>query len=70
MSRTQATHSWRWRKWLPERYGQSCRVLANGRLNSALVEFEDGHRVITSRYAVRKITPNETNGEKQECGFS
>lgn len=49
------THRWHWRKWLPERHGQPCRVLATGRMNSALVEFEDGARVITSRYAVRKL---------------
>jgi hypothetical protein len=26
-------------------------------MNSVLVEFNDGHRVITSRYAVRKLDP-------------
>jgi len=49
------THVWFWRKWLPERKGQLCRVLARGKKNSCLVEFCDGFRVITSRYAVRKI---------------
>lgn len=49
------THRWYWKRYLPERNGQLCRVLAVGRMNSALVEFEDGYRVITSRYAVRKI---------------
>lgn len=49
------THRWRWRKWMPERHGHLCRVVAMGRMNSALVEFEDGARVITSRYAVRKL---------------
>jgi hypothetical protein len=49
------THRWFWRKWLPERKGQRCRVLARGSLNSALVEFEDGYKTVTSRYAVRKI---------------
>lgn len=29
-------------------------VLARGKLNSCLVEFADGLRVVTSRYAVRK----------------
>jgi len=48
------THTWRWKKYLPDRFGQGCRVIARGKLNSALVEFEDGYRVITSRYAVRK----------------
>lgn len=51
------THSWRWRKWLPERYGQHCRVVATGRMNSILVEFEDGYKVVSSRYAVRKLSP-------------
>lgn len=49
------THIWRVRKWLPERFGQRCRVLAVGRLNSALVEFEDGWRCVTVRYFVRRL---------------
>jgi len=48
------THVWHWKKWLPERKGQACRILARGRMNSCLVEFEDGFKVITSRWAVRK----------------
>jgi hypothetical protein len=51
------THYWRWKVRLPERKGQLCRILARGALNSCLVEFEDGWRVITSRYAIRKIKP-------------
>ncbi len=27
------THRWHWRKWMPERHGQLCRVLAVGREN-------------------------------------
>ena len=49
------THYWYWKKWLPERHKQACRVLATGSMNSALVEFEDGHKVITVRYAVRRL---------------
>ena len=45
---------WFWLKRLPERKGHPCRVLARGALNSVLVEFQDGHKAITSRYAVRK----------------
>ena len=60
------THRWHFRKWLPERHGQLCRVLATGRMNSALVEFEDGHKVITSRYAVRKLTPNASFSREPE----
>ncbi len=48
------THVWRWKVRRPDRKGQRCRVLARGALNSCLVEFEDGEKVITSRYAVRK----------------
>lgn len=33
--------------------GRTCRVIARGRMNSVLVEFENGQREITSRYAVR-----------------
>ncbi len=54
MSEDPLTHVWRWKKWLPERHGQLCRVLTRGKLNSCMIEFADGTRVITSRYAVRK----------------
>jgi hypothetical protein len=47
-------HIWWWRKRLPEFKGRPCRVVARGSLNSALVEFPNGARVVTSRYAVRK----------------
>jgi len=50
---------WYSRARLPERKGQRCKVLVRGKMNSALVEFEDGFRVITSRYAVRKAKKNE-----------
>jgi hypothetical protein len=48
------THRWYWRARLPARHGQLCRVLARGALNSILVEFADGWRVVTHRYAVRR----------------
>lgn len=50
------THVWFWRKRLPERKGQLCRIIERGRMNSIMVEFEDGFRVVTSRFAVRKAT--------------
>lgn len=50
-------HVWRIRKWHPERYGERCTVLAYGRLNSAMVRFDDGVTLITSRYYVRKANP-------------
>jgi hypothetical protein len=39
---------------LPERYGQHLRVLIRGGMNSALVEFADGFRCVTSRNYLRK----------------
>ena len=51
------THTWRWLKKLPDRKGQRCRVLARGKMNSVLIEFEDGRKVLTSRNAIRKIKP-------------
>lgn len=38
------------------RKGQRCRVLVSGAKNSVLVEFPDGFKVVTSRYAVRRIS--------------
>ncbi len=49
---------WYWRKHLPGRKGQRCRVLTRSRrMNSALIEFEDGFRVVTSRNALRRVDP-------------
>ena len=48
------THVWRWRARLPDRHGKRCEILARGRMNSILVRFTDGLRVVTSRYAVRR----------------
>lgn len=47
--------------WPPAHYkqqeavGHKCRVRARGKMNSILVEFLDGYKVITSRYAVRQF---------------
>jgi len=49
------THYWRIRKWHPERFGQPCKVLARGRMNSILIEFEDGYQLVTSRWSVRRL---------------
>lgn len=51
-------HIWFWKKRLPERKGQLCKVLVRGAKNSILVEFEDGYKVVTSRFAVRKVKIN------------
>lgn len=40
---------------LPERRGQRLRVIARGKMNSALVEFEDGTRHIVNRWSFRKV---------------
>ncbi len=46
---------WRITTELPERKGHRCRVLVRSRrMNSCLVEFEDGYRVVTSRNSVRR----------------
>ena len=49
------THTWYWKGILGNRKGQPCRIVCRGKLNNVLVEFEDGFRVVTSRYAVRKV---------------
>lgn len=50
-------HRWRWRRWLPERYGQRCRVLVRGhRLHQIAIEFADGVRHMTVAHAVEPVT--------------
>jgi hypothetical protein len=39
------------------RKGQLCRVLAQGKMNSCLIEFQDGYLAVTSRNALRKVKP-------------
>jgi hypothetical protein len=51
---------WRWRRTqygplangLAERFGQRCRIFARGLNGSVGVEFEDGWRVVATRFAV------------------
>lgn len=46
-----------WRARYPRtlaRQGQACRVLARGKMNSAVIEFEDGFRAVVSRNALRR----------------
>jgi len=51
---TKYPYVWYWKSRLPERKGQLCRVMVRGKMNSIVVEFEDGFTVVTSRYAIRK----------------
>jgi hypothetical protein len=37
-----------------DRKGERCRVVCRGTKNSALVEFEDGYRTVTSRNGLRR----------------
>jgi len=46
---------WRVRTRLPDRIYQPCKVLVRGRMNSCLVEFADGYRVVTSRNYIRRM---------------
>ena len=49
--------SWFWKRSFMrpiDRKGQACRVLVRGGRNSALIEFEDGFRMIASRNGLRR----------------
>ena len=52
------THYWNLVKYLPERKGQACCVLARGNgagPRNVLVKFSDGCRVVGIRFAVRRL---------------
>lgn len=51
------THVFCWRNnpTRVELHGKKCRILARGSMNSVLIEFENGLRVVTSRNAIRKV---------------
>lgn len=51
------THRYHWGN-TPERArlkGKLCRVVARGAMRSVLLQFENGHRTVTSARAVRRI---------------
>jgi hypothetical protein len=57
-TKTDFDQVWRWKPsptYPANRYGRRSRIVASGEMNSICVEFEDGFRIIASRYAVRKI---------------
>lgn len=57
MMREEFDHVFRWGN-NPVRVkykGKPCKVLRRGRLNSIVIKFEDGLRMVTSRNAVRKL---------------
>jgi hypothetical protein len=47
-------YRWRWRTCLPERHGQLFRVVARGKRNARLIEFEDGARYVAPGNALRR----------------
>ena len=53
-SGTPTVYVYRWDR--GGRKGQKCRCLARGTMNSCLLEFEDGGRMVTSRNALKKST--------------
>ena len=58
---------WRVKTRLPVRYRTLCKVIARGKMNSCLVEFEDGYRVVTSRNYLVKL---ETLKKKDPDAFA
>jgi hypothetical protein len=37
-----------------DRKGERCRVVCRGKMNSALIEFEDGYKAVVSRWGLRR----------------
>ena len=61
---------WFWKSKLGDRNRTRCKVIKRGgRMNTIVVEFEDGYRVATSRHAVRKITPENEHLVKESNAY-
>jgi hypothetical protein len=43
-------------------YGRRCRIARRLKLNSVLLEFEDGEQVVTSRTAIRRMDDEVKDG--------
>lgn len=67
-SRTVYAYVWSWGTCggkypvLGQRKGDMCRILARGKMNSALIEFLDGYRVVTSRNGLRRRLVRSPSG--------
>ena len=59
------SYIWRVKTRLPKRFLSPCRMIARGRMNTCLIEFEDGLRVITSRNYLIKAETLEKRRVKQ-----
>lgn len=66
-SETAYDHIWHSRSLMTDRAGQRLRVMIVGTLNSALVEFEDGHQCVTSRFGYRRLTADRPQGKTQSA---
>ena len=55
MNRYPYIYRWRNNVKRAEMHGRRFRILARLRMNSALVEFEDGRREVISRNAIKKV---------------
>ena len=51
---------WRVKTRLPHRKGEPCRIICSGKKMSALFEFEDGYRVVSSLNYIRKRSDGQT----------
>ena len=49
-------YAWRNNEKRQTLYKRACRVVARGRMNSCLIEFENGQREVVSRNAVKRLT--------------
>jgi len=49
-----ATHIWVGRRFLPERHGHQCQICKANK-GRFLVQFEDGHLVLTNRGTIKRI---------------
>ena len=45
-------------------YKRACHVVARGRMNSCLIEFENGQREVVSRNAVKRLTKRAPDAGK------
>ncbi len=59
----QYVYSWKNNAKRKTLYGKRCRALAWGKMNSVLVEFENGMREVISRHALR-LKEGATNAQR------
>lgn len=60
------THKYYIKKYESNRFDKLCHVICRGKNGNVLIEFEDGHKMVTIRFGIRRRIEGVNYQEKME----